>query len=65
MKYSVKQKRMKMVCMRQEVYQETRLWDVDAGCRLRSMRGKEEAADYRYFPDPDLRPLVVTDEMVE
>ena len=28
------------------------------------MRGKEEAADYRYFPDPDLRPLVVTDEMI-
>jgi len=47
----------------QEVYQETRLWDVDAGV-TRSMRGKEEAADYRYFPDPDLRPLVVTDEMI-
>jgi len=47
-----------------EVYQETRLWDVDAGV-TRSMRGKEEAADYRYFPDPDLRPLIVTDEMVE
>jgi aspartyl-tRNA(Asn)/glutamyl-tRNA(Gln) amidotransferase subunit B len=29
------------------------------------MRGKEEAADYRYFPDPDLRPLIVTDEMIE
>jgi aspartyl-tRNA(Asn)/glutamyl-tRNA(Gln) amidotransferase subunit B len=28
------------------------------------MRGKEEAADYRYFPDPDLRPLVVSDEMI-
>ena len=48
----------------QEVYQETRLWDVDKG-ETRSMRGKEEAADYRYFPDPDLRPLIVTDEMVE
>jgi len=29
------------------------------------MRGKEEAADYRYFPDPDLRPLVVTQEMID
>jgi aspartyl-tRNA(Asn)/glutamyl-tRNA(Gln) amidotransferase subunit B len=47
-----------------EVYQETRLWDVEAG-ETRSMRGKEEAADYRYFPDPDLRPLIVTDEMIE
>jgi len=48
----------------QEVVQETRLFDVDK-CETRSMRGKEEAADYRYFPDPDLRPLVVTDEMIE
>jgi aspartyl-tRNA(Asn)/glutamyl-tRNA(Gln) amidotransferase subunit B len=47
-----------------EVYQETRLWNVDEGV-TKSMRGKEEAADYRYFPDPDLRPLVVTQEMVE
>ena len=47
-----------------EVYQETRLWDVDAA-KTRSMRGKEEAADYRYFPDPDLRPLVVTQEMID
>ena len=48
----------------QEVHQETRLWDVAKGV-TKSMRGKEEAADYRYFPDPDLRPLVVTDEMIE
>jgi aspartyl-tRNA(Asn)/glutamyl-tRNA(Gln) amidotransferase subunit B len=48
----------------QEVCQETRLWNVDKG-ETKSMRGKEEAADYRYFPDPDLRPLVVTDEMIE
>ena len=47
----------------QEVNQETRLWNVDEGV-TKSMRGKEEAADYRYFPDPDLRPLVVTDEMI-
>ena len=47
----------------QEVNQETRLWNVAQGV-TKSMRGKEEAADYRYFPDPDLRPLVVTDEMI-
>jgi aspartyl-tRNA(Asn)/glutamyl-tRNA(Gln) amidotransferase subunit B len=47
-----------------EVVQETRLWDTVKG-ETRSMRGKEEAADYRYFPDPDLRPLVVTDEMIK
>lgn len=47
----------------QEVHQETRLWNVDEGV-TKSMRGKEEAADYRYFPDPDLRPLIVTEEMI-
>ncbi len=47
----------------QEVNQETRLWNVTEGV-TKSMRGKEEAADYRYFPDPDLRPLVVTEEMI-
>jgi len=47
----------------QEVKQETRLWNVAEGV-TKSMRGKEEAADYRYFPDPDLRPLIVTDEMI-
>lgn len=46
-----------------EVHQETRLWNVEEGV-TKSMRGKEEAADYRYFPDPDLRPLIVTDEMI-
>lgn len=48
----------------QEVVQETRLFDVNTG-ETRSMRGKEDAADYRYFPDPDLRPLIITDEMIE
>ncbi len=44
--------------------QETLLWDADAGV-TRSMRSKEEAHDYRYFPDPDLLPLVVSEEWVE
>ncbi len=48
----------------QEVRQETRLWDVAKGI-TKSMRGKEDSADYRYFPDPDLRPTIVTDEMME
>jgi aspartyl-tRNA(Asn)/glutamyl-tRNA(Gln) amidotransferase subunit B len=46
------------------VIQETRLFDATTGM-TRSMRGKEEAHDYRYFPDPDLVPLVVSREWVE
>ncbi len=46
------------------VVQETRLFDAEQGVS-RSMRGKEEAHDYRYFPDPDLVPVVVADEWVE
>lgn len=45
------------------VAQETRLWDDRAG-ETRVMRSKEEAHDYRYFPEPDLPPLIVTDEFV-
>jgi aspartyl-tRNA(Asn)/glutamyl-tRNA(Gln) amidotransferase subunit B len=45
------------------VVQETRLWDAAAG-RTCSMRSKEEAHDYRYFPDPDLPPLLVSPERV-
>ena len=48
----------------EQVVQETRLFDPDAGVS-RSMRGKEEAHDYRYFPDPDLLPLQVSAEWVE
>jgi len=46
------------------VVQETRLFDPNAG-KTRSMRGKEEAHDYRYFPDPDLVPLVIDEAWVE
>lgn len=47
-----------------EIVQETRLFD-QVKQETRSMRGKEEAADYRYFPEPDLLKAVVTDEMME
>ncbi|MBF5043734.1 Asp-tRNA(Asn)/Glu-tRNA(Gln) amidotransferase subunit GatB [Aggregicoccus sp. 17bor-14] len=43
-----------------QVVQETRLWDAQRG-ETRAMRSKEEAHDYRYFPEPDLPPLQVTD----
>ena len=44
--------------------QETRLYNPDAD-ETRSMRSKEEANDYRYFPDPDLLPVVVDEEWIE
>ena len=44
--------------------QETRLFDISKN-ETRSMRSKEDAHDYRYFPDPDLLPLEVTDDFVE
>ena len=46
------------------VVQETRLFDPNSG-KTRSMRGKEEAHDYRYFPDPDLVPLVIDADWVQ
>jgi aspartyl-tRNA(Asn)/glutamyl-tRNA(Gln) amidotransferase subunit B len=46
-----------------EIVSETRLWD-DQEERTRSMRSKEEAHDYRYFPDPDLPPVIVTDDLL-
>jgi aspartyl-tRNA(Asn)/glutamyl-tRNA(Gln) amidotransferase subunit B len=46
------------------VIQETRLWDTSAG-RTVSMRSKEEAHDYRYFPEPDLPPLVIEAARIE
>ncbi|MCM1251217.1 MAG: Asp-tRNA(Asn)/Glu-tRNA(Gln) amidotransferase subunit GatB [Clostridium sp.] len=47
-----------------EVIQETRRWDDTKG-ESYAMRSKEDAQDYRYFPDPDLVPVVVSDEMLE
>jgi aspartyl-tRNA(Asn)/glutamyl-tRNA(Gln) amidotransferase subunit B len=47
-----------------KIIQETRLWDADK-LETRSMRGKEFAHDYRYFPDPDLVPVLVDEVMLE
>ena len=47
-----------------KVVQETRLWDPRQGL-TRSMRSKEEAFDYRYFPDPDLLPLELDEQMID
>ena len=46
------------------IKQETRLFDSDRG-ETRSMRSKEDAHDYRYFPDPDLLPLEISDEFID
>ncbi len=46
------------------IIQETRLWNAEKGI-TESMRSKEEAHDYRYFPDPDLLPLVIDDNWIE
>lgn len=46
------------------VQMETRRWDDNEGCSI-SMRSKEDAKDYRYFPEPDLMPIVISDEYIE
>lgn len=47
-----------------EIDQETRLFD-SVKCETRTMRSKEDAHDYRYFPDPDLLPIVLTSEYIQ
>lgn len=47
-----------------KIVQETRLYDADKN-ETRSMRSKEEANDYRYFPCPDLLPIIIDDEYIE
>ncbi len=47
-----------------EIVQETRLFDIISG-KTKSMRGKEDSAEYRYFPEPDLLPVELSDKMIE
>ena len=58
------QRQIKLVEAGDKVVQQTRLWDADRG-RTEAMRGKEEAHDYRYFPDPDLPPLQVSQAQID
>ena len=48
----------------EEVVQETRRWD-DTKEYSYAMRSKEDAQDYRYFPDPDLVPMIISDAWIE
>jgi aspartyl-tRNA(Asn)/glutamyl-tRNA(Gln) amidotransferase subunit B len=63
LEYEIKRQRALLAAGR-EIVQETRLWDTAANQTV-SMRGKEEAHDYRYFPDPDLVPVKVDEEWIE
>jgi aspartyl-tRNA(Asn)/glutamyl-tRNA(Gln) amidotransferase subunit B len=57
------QRQIRVLTENGQVVQETRLWNTDRN-RTVSMRGKEEAHDYRYFPDPDLLPLRIDQDWV-
>ena len=61
--YEQKRQR-KMIDNTDEIIQETRTWDEDKNKTI-SMRGKEEANDYRYFPEPDLVPLEINESWAE
>src|SRR2546428_9769654 len=63
MEYEIK-RQTKVLSEGRKIVQETRLWDPEKG-ETAPMRSKEEAHDYRYFPDPDLVPMRITPEMVE
>lgn len=63
LEYEIRRQRQELAAGR-EIVQETRHWDDGEGV-TRSSRSKEEAHDYRYFPDPDLPPIIVKDELIE
>jgi len=58
------ERQVKLLDSEGKIVQETRLWN-DAAGKTESLRSKEEAHDYRYFPDPDLLPLKVSNEWIE
>ena len=57
-------RQVKLTRMGRSIEQETRLWD-ESSQRTHQLRSKEESHDYKYFPDPDLLPLIVEKEMIE
>lgn len=63
LEYEIK-RQIKLVERGEKIIQETRLWDAQTGT-TQSMRSKEEAHDYRYFPEPDLVPVFVSEEWIE
>lgn len=63
LEYEIKRQRA-LLDAGKEIVQETRLWDAAQGQTI-SMRGKEEAHDYRYFPDPDLVPIKIDNQWLE
>ncbi|MBN1897571.1 MAG: Asp-tRNA(Asn)/Glu-tRNA(Gln) amidotransferase subunit GatB [Spirochaetes bacterium] len=63
LEYEIK-RQIEMLESKQKIKQETRLWDADKEVTT-SMRSKEEAHDYRYFPEPDLVPIIVGPEWVK
>ncbi|MBQ1802131.1 MAG: Asp-tRNA(Asn)/Glu-tRNA(Gln) amidotransferase subunit GatB [Lachnobacterium sp.] len=58
------ERQIELLEMNREVIQETRRWD-DNKESSKSMRSKEDAKDYRYFPDPDLPPICIPDEWIQ
>lgn len=63
LEYEIK-RQIKLIEEGGKIIQETRLWDSNSGI-TESMRGKEEAHDYRYFPEPDLVPIVVDQKWID
>ena len=58
-----KKRQIELIEEGKEVIQETRRWDDNLGCSF-SMRSKEDSNDYRYFPEPDLVPIIISDKFL-